>query len=86
MFTTITIIIVLVAILLSLIRVFKGPTNLDRSAAASAITLKFLIIILLLVERYSRAIFLDIALIYGLLLFVDLLIMSKYFGAKKLED
>ncbi len=82
----IIILIILIAIGFSLIRFIKGPTNLDRIAAASAITLKFLLIILLLGENYSRTIFLDIALIYGLLLFVDLLLLSRYYGTKEPGD
>ncbi|AFG38354.1 monovalent cation/H+ antiporter complex subunit F [Spirochaeta africana] len=64
--------------MLCLIRVLRGPTLLDRIAAADAIGLMMTVILVLLGVLLERTIFLDIAIVYGLLLFADLLVITKY--------
>ena len=61
-----------------LIRVIWGPSLLDRIAAADAIGLLMTMILVLLGLTTGRAIFLDIALVYGILLFADLLVVARY--------
>lgn len=61
-----------------LIRVLRGPTVLDRIAAADAIGVLMTVILVLLSLVFERTIFLDIAMVYSLLLFADLMIISKY--------
>ncbi|WP_027339099.1 monovalent cation/H+ antiporter complex subunit F [Halonatronum saccharophilum] len=73
---------IIISALLSFYRVLKGPTVFDRIAAADSMGIMFLIILVLLSIHFEREIFIDVALVYGLLLFVDLLIMAKYFGKK----
>jgi multicomponent Na+:H+ antiporter subunit F len=60
------------------IRVIKGPTLLDRIAAADAIGVMMTTILVLLTLIFQRPIFLDIAMVYSLLLFSDLMIVSRY--------
>ena len=80
----------LMAILLSAIitfyRVIKGPTVFDRIAAMDSIGVMFLVILVLLAYFFERSIFIDVALIYGILLFVDVIIMAKYFGKPKSKE
>ena len=61
-------------------RVVKGPTIFDRIAAADSIGIMLLLILVLLGIYFEREIFIDVALVYALLLFVDVLIMARYFG------
>lgn len=61
-----------------LVRVLRGPTVLDRIAAADAIGVLMTVILVLLSLVFDRTIFLDIAMVYSLLLFADLMIISKY--------
>jgi multicomponent Na+:H+ antiporter subunit F len=61
-----------------LVRVLRGPTALDRIAAADAIGVLMTVILVLLSLVFRRTIFLDIAMVYSLLLFADLMIISKY--------
>lgn len=61
-----------------LVRVIWGPSLLDRIAAADAIGLLLNICLVLLSLITGRGIFLDIAMVYALLLFADLLIIARY--------
>ncbi|POR01288.1 sodium:proton antiporter [Alkalispirochaeta sphaeroplastigenens] len=58
-------------------RVLRGPTLLDRIAAGDAIGMMLVVALVLLSLLMERAIFLDIALVYGLLLFADLLVIAR---------
>ncbi|SIQ52230.1 Membrane bound protein complex subunit mbxB [Alkalispirochaeta americana] len=58
-------------------RVLRGPTLLDRIAAGDAIGVMLVVVLVLLALLMERAVFLDIALVYGLLLFADLLVISR---------
>ena len=61
-----------------LFRVLRGPTLLDRIAAADAIGLMMTIILVLLGVLLERTIFIDIAMVYALLLFADLMVITRY--------
>ncbi|WP_018247426.1 monovalent cation/H+ antiporter complex subunit F [Orenia marismortui] len=76
----IIIIIILISALLTFYRVIKGPSVFDRIVAADSIGIMFLLLLVLLSVYFKREIFLDVAIVYALLLFVDVLIMAKYFG------
>ncbi|MFO7819531.1 MAG: monovalent cation/H+ antiporter complex subunit F [Halanaerobacter sp.] len=74
------IIAILLSIMLTFYRVIKGPTVFDRIAAADAIGIMFLLILVLLSLYFQRDIFIDVAIVFSLLLFTDTLIMAKYFS------
>ena len=74
------IIVILLSAVITFYRVIKGPTVFDRIAAMDSIGVMFLVLLVLLSYFFNRKIFIDVALVYGLLLFVDVLIMAKYFG------
>ncbi len=66
------------------VRVAVGPTLLDRVAAADAISIMLTIIFVLLGLVFERTLFLDVAIVYSLLLFADILIFAKYLERKDL--
>lgn len=74
------IIVILVSALITFYRVVKGPTVFDRIIAADSIGIMFLLVLVLLSLYFEREIFLDVAIVYGLLSFTDVLIMAKFFG------
>lgn len=74
------IIAILLSIILTFYRIIKGPTVFDRIAAADAIGIMFLLILVLLSLYFKRDIFIDVAIVFALLLFTDTLIMAKYFS------
>jgi multicomponent Na+:H+ antiporter subunit F len=74
---------VILAIVLSAIltfyRVVKGPCLPDRIVAMNSIGVMFLFVLVLLSYYFERKIFIDVALVYGVLLFINVLVMAKYF-------
>ena len=75
-----TMISILLAIAMTFYRVLQGPTVFDRIAAADTIGIMFLLILVLLSLYFEREIFIDVAIVFALLLFTDTLIMAKYFS------
>lgn len=63
---------------LCLYRLLKGPTLLDRVAAADAIGVMMTTVLVMLGLLFERVIFLDIAIVYSLLLFADTLIIAHF--------
>ncbi len=63
---------------LCLYRVLRGPTLLDRVAAADAIGVMMTAVLVLMGLLFDRVIFLDIAIVYALLLFADTLIIARF--------
>lgn len=72
-------IIMLLAILLTLYRFIKGPTAPDRLVAFDVMTVSSLALIGLIAKFSSRIIYLDVAIVYGLLSFLGVIIVSRYF-------
>ncbi|MBE4906490.1 cation:proton antiporter [Bacillus luteolus] len=64
--------------LLTFYRVIKGPSLPDRIVAMNTIGVMFLLVLVLLSYYFDRKIFIDVALVYGALLFIVVLIMAKY--------
>ncbi|MCK8825632.1 monovalent cation/H+ antiporter complex subunit F [Fuchsiella alkaliacetigena] len=75
--------IVLLSITLTFIRLVKGPTVFDKIAAIDAIGIMILVILILLSIYYDRHAFLDVAFVYGLLLFMSVLILARFFIKKR---
>lgn len=73
-----------VASLLILIRAVLGPTITDRLIAADSIGIFLTLVILLIGVYYEIELFVDISLGYAILLFIDMLIFSKYFEHEEL--
>ncbi|QGH32801.1 cation:proton antiporter [Gracilibacillus salitolerans] len=69
--------IVLYAIL-TFYRVIKGPSLPDRLVAMNCIGVMFLLILVLISYYFERKVFIDVALVYGVSLFINVLIMAKY--------
>ncbi|MCG8515549.1 MAG: monovalent cation/H+ antiporter complex subunit F [Halanaerobiales bacterium] len=70
--------------LITLYRLIKGPTITDRLIAADTIGVFMAIVMLLISLQYNIALLIDIVLAYAILLFVDILIFSKYFEHREL--
>jgi multicomponent Na+:H+ antiporter subunit F len=67
------------AMLLSLYRVFRGPTVFDRLTGLSLIGTKTIVVLLLMGFLTDRLdLFVDISLSYGLISFIGALVLAKY--------
>ena len=75
----------LVAMLLFLIRAFKGPTVYDRVLATNALGTKTVLFVALLGFLWGRPDFLDIALVYALVNFVGTVAVLKLVQEARLD-
>jgi len=73
------ILVIVLSTILTFYRVIKGPSVPDRIVAMYSIGVMSLLVLVLLSYYFNREIFIDVALVYGVLLFIDVLIMAKYF-------
>ena len=70
---------IVLSAILTFYRVIKGPSVPDRIVAMNSIGVMFLLVLVLLSYYFERKIFIDVALVYGVFLFLNVLIMAKYF-------
>ena len=70
---------IVLSAILTFYRVIKGPSVPDRIVAMNSIGVMFLLVLVLLSYYLERKIFIDVALVYGVLIFIDVIIMAKYF-------
>lgn len=74
------------AMTLSLYRVLRGPTTLDRLTGLGLIGTKTIVLLVLLGFLTHRVeIFVDITLSYSLIGFIGTLVLAKYFEQKETE-
>ncbi len=75
---TIAMAIILLSIAISMIRFLIGKTSVDRVIAFDIMTVSSIALIAVLAKMTGRIIYLDIALVYGLLSFLAVIIIAKY--------
>jgi multicomponent Na+:H+ antiporter subunit F len=83
--TAITIIIGINA-LVCLYRAAVGPTVQDRLLGVNIVGTKTLVMVVLVTYTQSAAFFLDVAMVYALLLFVVVVALSRYLEAEGWEE
>ncbi len=66
------------AMLLGLIRFIKGPSVVDRVIAFDSLTVSSLALIGVIAVLADRMIYMDIAIVYGLLSFLGVIVVAKY--------
>jgi len=71
-------IIALLAMLLTLIRLLKGPTIADRVVSLDVMTIISLSLIVYIAALAERIIYFDVALVYGLISFLGIVAMARY--------
>ncbi|AMM54787.1 monovalent cation/H+ antiporter complex subunit F [Pyrococcus kukulkanii] len=67
-----------IATLLSMYRVFRGPTTVDRLVAVDIMTTITVGLMVLFSLYYKRTIFLDVALVYAILSFAGVIAFARY--------
>ena len=67
-----------IAMLLGLIRFFKGPSVVDRVIAFDSLTVSSLALIGVIAVLADRMIYMDVAIVYGLLSFLGVIVVAKY--------
>jgi multicomponent Na+:H+ antiporter subunit F len=71
-------ILIFFAIIFGIIRLAIGPETVDRVVAADLLTIIAIAVIALLAHVAGRFIYLDVALVYGLLSFLGVLAVARY--------
>ncbi|MBT5231710.1 MAG: cation:proton antiporter [Methylococcales bacterium] len=73
-----SILLILLSIGIGLIRLVKGNTVLDRVIALDLLTLVSMALIIIIAHINNRFIYIDVALVYGLLSFLGVLAVARY--------
>jgi multicomponent Na+:H+ antiporter subunit F len=76
--TVLTALLIFFAIVLGIIRLVIGPETVDRVVAIDLLTIITIALIALLAHHAERYIYLDVALVYGLLSFLGVLAVARY--------
>ena len=66
------------SIMFGIIRLVIGPDTVDRVVAVDLLTIVAIAVIALLAHIANRYIYLDVALVYGLLSFLGVLAVARY--------
>lgn len=66
------------SIIFGIIRLILGPHTVDRVVAIDLLTIVAIAVIALLAHVAGRYIYLDVALVYGLLSFLGVLAVARY--------
>ena len=74
----VTVVILVLSALACFYRVLVGPTVPDRLVAADTIGLLLALVMVLLAHHYALNPLYDVALVYAVLQFADVLIVAKY--------
>lgn len=69
---------ILLSLLMTLVRLFKGPTVADRIVALDAMTIISISLIVLIAHFAQRIIYLDVAIVYGLVSFIGVVAFARY--------
>jgi len=71
-------IIALAGIVLSFVRLILGPTAADRAVALDGMTIISISLIVFIAYYFKRVIYLDVAIVYGLISFVGIVAVARY--------
>lgn len=69
---------VILSLFIILIRLIKGPTVADRIVALDAMTIVSISLIVLISHITQRVIYLDVAIVYGLVSFIGVVAFARY--------
>jgi multicomponent Na+:H+ antiporter subunit F len=70
--------IIIAAGFLGSLRFFVGPTTFDRVIALDVLTIITISLIAVIAHLAGRVIYLDIAIVYGLLSFISIIAIARY--------
>lgn len=66
------------ALVLSLYRLFKGPQTVDRMVSLDAVNMIVVGLIAMLTLHYRNDLFIDIAIVYAVLAFLETTVFARY--------
>jgi multicomponent Na+:H+ antiporter subunit F len=69
---------IILSLFIILIRLVKGPSLADRIVALDAMTVVSISLIVLISHFAQRIIYLDVAIVYGLVSFIGVIALARY--------
>lgn len=69
--------------LLSAFRLFKGPSTMDRVVSIDTINMMVVGVIAVLALVFKNSLYLDIAIVYGVLAFLETVIIARYLEGRR---
>ena len=73
-------------VIVSLLRLFLGPTSPDRVVALDTVNTLVVGMMIGLGAYYEEVVFIDIAIVYAILSFVTTLFIAKYIASRKEKE
>ena len=73
---------IIIGVLFSLIRLIKGPTVFDRVVGVDTANIIITGTIVFIAHLFDNSLYLDIAIVYGILAFLETVIIARYLEAK----
>ncbi len=70
---------IILAVLMSVWRIIKGPTISDRIVGLDASTTITMVLLVMIGFFSNRYIYLDVSLVYGILAFLGVVALARYF-------
>lgn len=83
MINTIVFILLISGIILSALRVMKGPTIFDRVLGLDVINLIIIGLITLLAMIYKNELYIDIVIVYSILAFIETIVFARILEVRK---
>lgn len=83
MINTIVFILLISGIILSALRVMKGPTIFDRVLGLDVINLIIIGLITLLAMIYKNELYIDIVIVYSILAFIETIVFARILEVQK---
>ncbi len=71
-----------IGLMLSFIRLVKGPSVVDRVVSLDTMNIMVVGSIAVLAVIFENGLYLDIAIVYGILAFLETIILAKYMEGK----
>lgn len=65
-------------VLFAVIRLLKGPTPADRVVALDTFNIIIIGVIALLAYQFKNSLYLDIAIVYAILAFIETIVFARY--------
>jgi len=71
-----------IGVILTLVRLLKGPTTMDRIVSVDTLNIMITGLIGIFSITFKNSLYLDIAIVYGVLSFLETIILAKYMEGK----
>ena len=75
---SVSLLLIALSFILIIIRFLIGKTIADRIIALDVLTVSSIGMLVILAQMFERVIYLDVAIVYGILSFIGVIVIAKY--------